>query len=168
MIRSIILCALFLGVANAARQIPVNPSPPPPGPTSDNVPGALVSIVAPDYSSATWTPVQSAALCASLVPKPRIVCTVNNVVDTAAHAAAAVQTQMYWSDFYGSTAADKTSAKQSRDLFINTLQANPNNVVVGTKVTNVNDTCNAAWVPASAKYSSGVFTPIAGMPLVAC
>merc|ERR1719199_331107 len=150
MIRSIILCALFLGVANAARQINVDPSPPPPGPSTASVPGALVSLVAPGVSSGTWTSTQSAALCASLVQnytslynKQFIQCSVKGVVDTTGAAAASVQTWMYWAQFSGMTNADKTTATQSRDLFINTLYNSPNNInVLGTTVT-VNDSCNA-------------------------
>jgi hypothetical protein len=174
MIRSVVLCALLLGAANAARQIPVNPSPPPPGPSSDNVPGAVLSFVAPDYSSSTWTSAQSNALCAGLVAnytslydKKYIMCSVKGVVDTTAHSAAAVQTWMYWADFYGSTDEQKNSATQSRDLFINTLYNSPV-LSIGTKTVNVNDTCNASWQPGTSTESSGVYTSIANMPYVEC
>ena len=174
MIRSIILCALFLGVANAARQINVDPSPPPPGPTTASVPGALVSLVAPGQSQATWSTAHSAALCASLVKnytslynKDFIECSVKGVVDTTAHAAASVQTWMYWAQFAGMTDADKTSATQSRDLFINTLYSNPNAIDVLGKTVNVNDSCNAAWVSTTAQQSD-VYSSIANLPLVQC
>merc|ERR550537_894902 len=165
MIRSIVLVALFVSAANAARQI-VTGAPPPPPAVSGAAPGALVGVVIPGYTAATFGTAQITNLCEGIknitagYPKQYITCTLGykGDVDNAQAGVPAVGVNGYvvFNQYSGMSTSDKAAATISRDAFVNTLLLNNTKFADIYPNANTNNTCTSQFSTGTTGASSAL------------